>query len=141
MNPQYSGRCIQNMGRDLSSVLPIVNLSPDRYYDTIRFEYKGRKQKVESIMASEVAELTLQNGGSAPVFADDNYKGEGFRVEPDLTSPVKKIVAYIAGLNCDCDMLIISDSVNQETGNLDLPARLFLSNLIRYKTFEKIAIQ
>ena len=142
MNPQYSGRCIQNMGRDLSSILPIVDLSPDRYYDAIRFKYRaGRKQKIEVMAAAEVAELTLQNGGSTPVFADDNYKGEGFIVELDLTSPVKKIVAYIGGLHHDCDMLIISESINQETGNLDCPARLFLSHLIGYRTIEKIVRQ
>lgn len=138
MRNQYSGRCIQTMSKDLSLILPRIHLSPDRYYDAIRFEYReGRKQKVE-VMAAEVAELVLQNGGSVPVFADDNYPGEGFLVSPIGTSPVKKIVACVGGLHPDRLMLIIADSINQETGNLDCPARLFLSNLIGYRTIEKI---
>jgi len=105
-----------------------LNVEPNIFFDAHRVEYResSKGQKLE-VRATEVAELTLQKHGSA--YCD--YQSVS-------TFPIFKMVAYVGGINTSADDLIIGNDLNPETGNLGLPARLSLQDLIGYRTIEKI---
>lgn len=137
MADDFLCRCVQVMRSELVKTLPLVDVDPKRYLDVLKVEYHGssKGQKLE-VRATEIAELTLQRFGSVHVFLDEDMGEAG---KPNTTDPIKKLVAYVGGIHSSHDMLIIDSNIELKTGNLSLPARLNLVDLIQYRVIENIA--
>lgn len=132
--------CEGVMTSSLRENLPRVGIIPYRFYDASGFRYSGDprlffKCTDRKAKAVEIAELTVQRMGSAPFF-DDVAMDEIY--SPKRDAPVKKILAYVAGLDADGDILLVDDEINTRTQELRAPARLFLCDLVRYETLKKI---
>jgi hypothetical protein len=129
---QYESTSVEHMRAQLIR-LPSVNQLPSSHYDVTRAEFRvgdgaltQKGSARDRIPAVEVAELTLKKNGSA-------YSG----YKSITKAPTRKLVAYVGGFNSGKDVLVIGGDV-ERNGNLGLPAKLSLQDLVGYRIVEQI---
>jgi hypothetical protein len=127
MTFEYESRRVEDMRNQLIR-LHSARVNPKVYYDAQWAQFKGSPEGEHlEVKATEIAELTVQQHGSA-------YEG----YQSISEDPIRKIVAYVGGINTSDDILVVGQNVEPETRNLTLPARLSLQDLIGYRTIEKV---
>lgn len=127
MTFQYESRRVEDMRNQLIR-LHSARVNPKVFYDAHWAQFRGSPEgEALEVKATEIAELTVQRHGSAY----ESYQS----ISDD---PIRKIVAYVGGINTDKDILVVGQNVEPETRNLTLPAKLSLQDLIGYRTIEKV---
>lgn len=127
MTFKYESRRVEDMRNQLIR-LHSIDVNPKVFYDAQWAQFRGSPEgeKLE-VKATEIAELTVQRHGSA--YEDYQSASDG---------SIRKLVAYVGGINTSKDILVVGQNVEPETGNLTLPAKLSLQDLIGYRTIEKV---
>jgi len=124
-------RCIQNMENQLKKFLPVIDVSPNSYYDAEQFKYIRTPSDLEVRTFGRTI-ITIQAHGSKHIFFDDPAMNRAH--QPSTDGEIKTIDAYVAGLHKEGGMIIVDDDT--EDAKLVDPARLFLTHVINFRLIE-----